>query len=157
MLKLSMLEFFIRGIPEAFLFIFSVFVFSKTKIRKKEYVLLSFIYAVIVYFIRLLPILYGVNNILLIILAIIITVFLGKIDIVKTIKAVIISVIIQFVCEGINIFIIMFIMKKDMNYIFNEPSLKTIYGLPSLLLFGLVVAIYYKLLKGKESNYESNI
>lgn len=154
MLKLTWVEFFARDIPEAFLFIFAAYAFSKNAINIKKYLLSSVLLAVMVYFIRLLPIQYGVNTILSIIVIIVIIVNINQIDTIKSIKAVVITVILEFICEGINIFIIQSILKLNMNYIFNNAVLKILYGIPSLLLFGCIIAIYYfKLLKRKELKY----
>lgn len=150
MLKLSALEFFLRAIPESFLIIFAVYAFSKTAIEVKRYSLSSIIFSIMIYIIRLLPIHYGVHTILGIILIIILTVNINKIDIIKSIQAVILTVILQFICEGINIFIIQNIFKMDINYVFNKPVLKILYGIPSLIIFGCIIIMYYtKVLKRK--------
>lgn len=151
MLKLTLLDFLARDIPEAFLFIFAAYAFSKNAINIKRYLASSISLAIMVYFIRLLPIHYGVNTILSIIIFIVIIVNINQIDTIKAIKAVIIVVILEFVCEGINIFIIQIILRLNMNYIFSDPILKVLYGIPSLLLMGCIITIYYvKLLKRKE-------
>lgn len=143
MLKLSLFEFFVRGIPEAFLVVLAAHIFSKTTIQKKGYITSSLLLAIIGYAIRCLPIQFGVNTILSLIVLIIIIVLVNKVDIIKSIQACIISMIFQFICEGINVFIIQFILGKDLNSIFNNPTLKTLYGLPSLLIFGCIVLAYY--------------
>lgn len=154
MLKLTWVEFFARGLPEAFLFIFAAYAFSKNALNIKRYLLSSVLFTVMVYFIRLLPIQYGVNTILSIIVFIILIVNINKIDIIKSIKAVVIAVILEFVCEGVNVFIIQYIFRADMNYIFADPILKILYGIPSLLFFVCIISIYYfRLLKRKELIY----
>lgn len=150
MLKISALEYFFRAIPESFLIIFAVYAFSKTTMEVKRYSLSSIIFSVMIYIIRSLPIHYGVHTILGIILIIILTVNINKIDIIKSIQAVILTVILQFICEGINIFIIQNIFKMDINYVFNKPVLKILYGIPSLIIFGCIIIMYYtKVLKRK--------
>lgn len=154
MLKLTLLEFFVRGMPEAFLFIFAAYAFSKNAVNIKRYLVSSVLLAVIGYIIRLLPIHLGVNTILSIIIFIVIIININKIDTIKSIKAVIITIILEFVCEGINVFIIQHILKVDMNYIFSDPTLKILYGIPSLVIFGCIIAIFYlRLLKRKELKY----
>lgn len=151
MLKLSFLEFFIRLIPEAFLVIFAVYAFSKTNINVKKYFISSVIFSIMIFIIRLLPIHYGVHTILGIIVLIALIVNINKIDIIKSIQAVIISIIVQFICEGVNVFIIQNIFKMDINYVFNEPLLKILYGIPSLIIFACIIIIYYiKVSKRKE-------
>ncbi|GAA0177333.1 hypothetical protein SH2C18_05850 [Clostridium sediminicola] len=156
MLKLSMTDILLRGLPEGFLFIFAIYVFSKSKIILSKYLLSSIAYAIIVYIIRLLPINYGVNNILGIMVSITLVVYLSKIEILKAIRAVIIVTIFQFLCEGLNIYIIHNVLKKDINYIFSQPLMKTLYGIPSLILFFIITILFYKLSNRKESDYVSN-
>lgn len=154
MLKLTLLEFLARGIPEAFLFIFAAYAFSKNVLNIRRYLLSSVLFASMGYFIRLLPINYGVNIILSIIIFIIIIININQIDTIKSIKAVVITVILEFACEGINILIIQSILKLNVNYIFSNPTLKILYGIPSLLLMGCIIAIYYIiLLKRKELRF----
>ena len=143
MLKLPLLEFFFRGLPEEFLLIFAVHAFSKTVINIKRYVITSIFFVIIVYSIRFFPIQYGVHTILGLIVTIVLTVNVNKIGIIKSIQGSIIAIILEFICEGINIFIIQYIFKSDINYIFNDPMLKILYGIPSLMIFACIVSIYY--------------
>lgn len=143
MLKLSLLEFFLRGLPEEFLIMFAVFAFSKTVVNKKKYVISSIFLVVIVYTIRLLPIQYGVHTIINLIAIIVLTVSINKISIIKAIQASIVTIILEFISEGINVFIIEYIFKADVKYVLKEPSLKILYGIPSLLIFAVIVSIYY--------------
>lgn len=143
MLNLSIQELFFRVLPEEFLFILAIYSFSKTTINIKKYAIASIILAIITYLIRLLPIQYGVHTILGIIAILVISVNIMKIDIIKAIQASIITTIIEFISEGINIFIIQYILKKDINYIFNDPNLKVLYGFPSLVILASIVIIFY--------------
>lgn len=142
-LRLSWIEFFIRIIPEGFLFIFAAYAFTKTVVDSKKYLLTSILHGIIVYFIRFLPIQYGVHSILNIIITIILLVTIIKIDVVKSIRAVIITYLLGFITEGINVIILQFILKKDLNIIFKDSVLKTLYGMPSLIMLWTIVLIYY--------------
>lgn len=157
MLKLGIMEIFARGIPEGFLFILAAFTFSKTKIQVKKFVSASIIYAILVYLIRLLPIQFGVNTVLTLMTLILVTVGYLKIDIIKSIQVGIITIIIEFICEGINVFMIQNIFKSNMQYVFSRPDLKILYGIPSLLIFVFILGIYYAILaKRKELKGVSN-
>lgn len=154
MLKVSFIEIIIRGIPEGLLFVLSTYTFSKKIIDIKRYLISSIILAVSVYLIRLLPIQNGADFILNLSVLIALSIFVNKIDTIKAIKAVIITFLLGFICEGANIFIIQFILKKDLNDIFNNSTLKILYTSPSLLLFGGIVITYYiRLWKRKELKY----
>lgn len=150
MVRLQIIEIFARGIPEDLLYILAVYAFSRVRIDVKRYLLSSVIFAVLIYFIRRLPIQYGVNTILTLITLIVLAVGISKIDTIKSIQSSIMIFILGFICEGINVFIIQYLFKADVKYIFNNPELKIIYGIPSLLLFGCIVGIYYMVLLKKD-------
>ena len=143
MLKLTMFEFVIRSIPEVFVFMFAAYAFSKTKIDKKIYILSSLLLAVAVFVIRALPINYGVHTILNISFMTIISNSINKIEIISSVKAAIIMAIILFASEGINVFILNFLLVDRLTMILSNPVLKTIYGLPSLLILASIVIGYY--------------
>lgn len=143
MLQVTLLELFARGLPEASLFILASFVFSNSKFNLNRFILSTTVYALLVYIIRLLPIQYGVNNILTIFALIALNVGLNNIYIIKSIKIAIFVFIIQFVCEGFNLYLLQYVFKVDIEYIFSNPQLKVMYGIPSLAIFGVVLGIYY--------------
>lgn len=143
MLKVTLLELVVRGIPEGLLFILLAYAFDKKIINVKRYILSSIIYSACVYLIRLLPIQNGADFILNLVVLISLTVVTIKIDIIKAIKSGIIAFLLGFICEGINVFFLQFILKKDLNMIFNDPISKVLYSSPSLLLLGVLVFAYY--------------
>lgn len=143
MLATSCLEFLVRAIPETFLFIFAVYAFSNTRLDIKKYLLSSVLMCILGFGIRLLPIHYGVHTILVLIFIIILTININKIDTIKTIQAGIITVILQFICEAINVLIIQYVFVVQVDRVFNNPNLKILYGIPSTLIFAVFVSIYY--------------
>ena len=154
MLKLSPIELFFRAIPEGFLFILSIYSFSRIKINKKRYVLSSFLYSILVFLVRFLPITYGGHIVINIGIAILIGHLINKIDMLDIIKSVIGIFIIQFSSEGVNLLIIQTFAKSNIEKIVSDPVLKTIYGIPSLVIVAVVITIYYLLMnnKGKLKN-----
>lgn len=154
MLKLSWFEFLVRGIPEEFLFVLAIHAFSKTGINLKKYLLSGVLACIMIYLIRLLPIQYGVHSLLGLIMLIIIVSSINKIDIIKSIRAGVITFIICFIFEGINVSFIQFVLKKDLNSMISNPVTKTLIGLPSLMIFGIVIILYYyRISKRKELEY----
>lgn len=154
MLKLSLFEFIIRGIPEQFLFVLAIHAFSKTGINLKKYLISGVLACIMIYIIRVLPIQYGVHSLLGLIMLIVTVSFVNKIDVIKSIRGGIISFIICFIFEGINISFIQFVLKKDLNSMISNPITKTLIGLPSLIIFGIIVILYYyRMLKRKELKY----
>lgn len=151
MLEITLLELLLRGIPEAFLFIFAAYAFSKKFIEPKRFIISSIVYAIMVYMIRLLPIHYGVHVILNLFVLIVLTFKINKIDLVKAIQVSIAIIILQFICEGINVLLIQYVFRFDVGSVFNNPILKILYGIPSMLIFALIAGVYYiRLLKRKE-------
>ncbi|MBX4260270.1 hypothetical protein KTC96_03065 [Clostridium estertheticum] len=143
MLRLTLSYVFLRILPEEFLFIFAVYVFSKTIINVEKYMKSSIIYIIAVYLIRLLPIQYGIHTIIAVVVVILLTVNINKISIIKSIQASLMTVILLFICEGINVFIIQHIFKADVKYVFSQPLSKIVYSTPSLVIFALIVFTYY--------------
>lgn len=147
MLRLTAFEFIVRSIPEAFIFIFASYALSNNKLNIKRYIISSVLFAICVYFIRMLPINYGVHSILSIIIQTIILVSISKIDIILAIKSSIITIICLFMIELLNLLALNFIFKEQLELIMSNPISKTIYGLPSLGGFAIVAICYYCLKK----------
>lgn len=146
MLKLSWLEFVVRTIPEGFLMVLAAHAFSKTKINIKKYFLSSVIFIIMVYLIRLLPIQYGINSILSLIVLIVSMNLINKTDIIKSISAGIIPFILGFLFEGLSIFFMQSVLKMDVNTLMLNGVSRTLVGLPSLGLYAVFVVIYYIIL-----------
>lgn len=150
MLDLKPIEFFLRAIPEGFLYILGIYVFSKIKIDKKKYIKGSLITAIVIYCIRFLPIDYGVHTILSILFIIFLSIFYNGIDQINVIKGTIITFIIQFLSEGINMLVISIIPNINLNKLFNKPEIKTLLGLPSLIITLIVCILFYNNYKKKD-------
>jgi hypothetical protein len=143
MLNVPIIELFLRAIPEGLIFVFAVYVFSKTTVNRNRYILSSMLFGVIAYSIRLLPIDYGIHTVITLIVYIALVTNVNKIYIVKSIQLCIINFIIMFLCEGINMIIIKFVLKKDLEVIAQNSALKAVYTSPSILIFACIIAIYY--------------
>lgn len=152
MLKLTAIEFILRTIPEAFVYILAAYLFSNTKINLRRYLAASILLAVVTFIIRMLPINYGVHTILVVITATIILPYINKIDVIQAIKSIIITIICLLIFEGINIQILYIIFKDGLDSIFLNPILKTLYGLPSLICFYIVILSYYLIKRNTVKN-----
>lgn len=150
MLKLSVFELFARLIPEVLVFIFAAYVFTKTKIEGKQFIISSVLLGICVFTIRMLPINYGVHTILNIIMLTIIACTVIKADIIEGIKSSLLTAIILFALEGINIMILRMLVGENLENIISNPVTKTLCTLPSLIGLLVVVWIYYKQLKRRK-------
>lgn len=142
MLEVKPIEFILRGIPEGFLVIFAIYIFSETKINKKKYLVTSVVFSLTTYITRMLPINYGVHMILSVLFLLFIVVYYNKIDVVSAIKSIIFIYLIQFVSEAINVSMLNF-MNIDLNIEFENPVYKSIIGIPSLIITGVIILIIY--------------
>lgn len=147
MLKLTAFEFFVRLIPEVLILIFASYTFSKTKIDGKKYIISVVLLGICVFTIRMLPINYGVHTILNIIALTIIVSNINRIDTIESIKSSIVTTILLFICEGINVIGLNMTVADKLDNIVTNPILKTIYTLPSLIGLLIIVTVYYNNLK----------
>lgn len=149
MLKLQPIEFILRAIPEAFLVIFAIYIFSKTEINKKKYLVTSIVFSIIIYITRLLPINYGVHMILSVLFLLFIIVSYNKIDAINGIKSIIFTYLVQLVSEAINVFILN-IINLDLGALFKNPIYKAVLGVPSLIITAVIISTFYLINKKRK-------
>lgn len=146
-MKLTLLELIIKGIPEAIIFTLGMYAFSKTKIRKETwkkfgaFALLMFVWT---YLVRLLPINYGVNMMLVLIF----TIFLGamflKIPLFQCVKASLLNAVAIVLGEGINFLLLQVVYGTQRTQeIIGDPFLKAINTIPSTIVFCIIIVIVY--------------
>lgn len=152
--KLTILELFVRLLPEAFLFVLAGYAYSRIRIEKKNYLISTCILVIIGFVTRLLPIQQGVYSILNLIGMMLLLIFINKIDTIKAVTATVIIFIITFLSEGIMVTIFSNVFHKDMVLIYNDPIKRLIYGMPSLIIVAVIVVGYYFILSrsGKLKN-----
>ncbi|AOR22801.1 hypothetical protein [Clostridium taeniosporum] len=143
MLKVTVFEFIVRGIPEAFVLILGMFTLSNTKLNFKKYIISSFLLALCEYGIRMLPINYGVHTILTVFVMVIIMCSINKVDIILSIKSSLMTIIGLFICEALNMLLLSIIFNDRLEIIISNSILKAISGLPSLVLYSIIIIIYY--------------
>ena len=148
MQQLKPIEFILRALPEGFLVILAIYIFSKTDIDKKKYLVTSIIFSITTYMVRLLPINYGVHMVLSVLILLLIVVSYNKIDVVSSIKSIIFIYLIQFVSEAINVLLLNF-MNIDLESQFENPIYKSIIGIPSLIITGIIILIFYIINKNR--------
>ncbi|MBP2033523.1 hypothetical protein J2Z42_002226 [Clostridium algifaecis] len=155
MIKISLLDVLLRGIPEAFLFVFASYLFCNKKFDEKYIILSTIIFDIGIYCIRILPIQFGVHIILNTILYVFISVKINKISYMQSIQYCIILQVILSLSETVNLFILNSISTYDSHTLLNSSILKNICFLPSIVMFLLGILICYKFLY-KKNNVGSN-
>lgn len=139
MLQLSPLEFILRSIPESFLYIFVSYLFASKKINKKDYFVSSILFAITAYLVRRLPIHFGVHTIIIMIVYVVVNILINKIPIDKAISSILSGMILLGICEWINLFILNDYLRVNIQVVVTHPLMKTLYMMPSLILFMLFV------------------
>ena len=151
LLSASLIEFLVKGIPEGFLFAWAMFVFTRTKMDKKKYILISLTSSITTFAIRLLPINYGVNTMLSLLVLIILFISICKVDITKVILSALGVTIILFISEELNILLLRSIFGTEKTIALLTSTMgKTIYGIPSTFFFALILLIAKVIIRKKD-------
>jgi len=147
MLKLQWIQIFLRLIPEMLLILWGIHVIAGKRINVKVYIFLSIIMGLVVFFVRMLPIYYGVHTFIIAILTICAMAIID-IPIIKAIYGTILMTLILFLSESIN-FEILNVLNINIKLITN-PIRKSVLTCPSLIIMLLsIMAIRYFLIKKK--------
>lgn len=149
MLRITLLEGLIRGVPEAFIMVLAMYAFSNKKLDEKKYLISSLTIAIIMYLVRILPISYGVHTILNVFVLIFLTFNVNKIDLIVSIKSSILVLLTLFICESTNIWLVHSVLNCDLDVLFNNPMKKIISGIPSTIMFATIVTSCYILASQK--------
>ncbi|WP_411680283.1 hypothetical protein [Clostridium thailandense] len=142
MLRLTWIELFLRSIPELFVIVWGIHVLSRERLNIVNYVFSSLILGILTFFVRWLPIYFGVHMIINIVLIVSIMIIAG----VPTIKAVCSTLIMFFILslsEFINM-LILNLLKIDTKFQFLNPVKKCVLCSPSLIITVMfIIAVYY--------------
>ncbi|BCZ45910.1 hypothetical protein psyc5s11_19770 [Clostridium gelidum] len=141
MFEMSLLFLIGRVIPESLLFAWAFYTLSQTKIHVKRCFLSVIIMVILACGINLLPIHCGVHTLLTMVGIIITNIVINKISTIKSITVTFGTIIIEFICEIIDLFTLHYFFNVDTEYIASNAQLKILYGLPSLLLFVLIIIL----------------
>lgn len=151
MFQLTMPDIFLRVIPDAVFFTWAVYSISKTTYNIKRFILSCLIQAVGCYFIRSLPITFGINSLLIVLLLISSNIWVNKIPTIKSIKTTVLVYITMFFSEIIEIVILQILLKEELNEVLKNPLLKNIYAFPSFILFVVAIVVINKVLTKRAS------
>jgi hypothetical protein len=150
MLKVSLFELLFRGIPEAFLYIYASFCFTSKKFDSFKLFISSILLSVITYGIRFLPVHFGVHTILFVTMFIIINTYINKINLKSSISAAFILTIALFTSEAINVFFLINVLNVNIAVSFEDPYIKIMYGIPSIIMFAVFICIINLFIKKKQ-------
>lgn len=143
MLKVTLIECILRGLPETILFVWAMYLLNDTPMKYIRIIFTAIIITIIIFIIRLLPINLGINSFLAIILLIYLNIVINKFTIKQSISTTILIFAIEYFAEMINMIVLQF-LKLDVNTLFKDPMNKVLYSSPSLVLLIIIVLIIYK-------------
>ena len=141
MFEMSLLFLIGRVIPESLLFAWAFYTLSQTKMHLKRCFLSVIIMVILSFGINLLPIHYGVHTLLTMVGLVITNIVINKISTIKLITVTFGTIIIEFICEIIDLLTLQYFFNIDTEYISSNAQLKILYGLPSLVLFLLIIIL----------------
>jgi len=148
----SLIELLIKGLPESFLFVLALYIFTRVKFDYKKYMLLSLMLTLIIYLTRWLPINLGTHTMLSLLFLILLFLIVNKVNlqnIIKSIISVVILAIILMISEVLNLLLFNAIFgQAESEKLFNSSSalIKSVSMLPSTIIFALTLLVIYFLL-----------
>lgn len=150
MLSEIMITMILRGIPEAFIHMFAMYAFAGVQIDKKRYIESSIILACLMVLISKLPISYGIHSILVVMTIIGLSVMVNQLGTIYSTSIAIINMSIQFLIEGVNVILIERVLKMDIEKAMSNSLGKSVYGIPSLMIFFGVVWITSRFIRKRQ-------
>ncbi|WP_147564577.1 hypothetical protein [Clostridium tyrobutyricum] len=152
MLKISLLDLLSSVLPESFLFIFASYLFNHKKFDRNRIIASIIIFSFAVYFIRLLPIQFGIHTILNILVYVAICIKINRIPFTKSITYSLILMAMLSLSEQLNYLILYHIFGQNVQTILNNDLFKNLCFMPSMLLFFIGIIICYKVFYRKRAN-----
>lgn len=151
MFQLTIPDIFLRVIPEVVLFTWASYCISSTKINRKNFALSCLILGIGCYLIRSLPIIFGINSLLIVLLVISVNIWINKISKIKAIKTSVFVYIVMFFSELITVVILQVLLKVNLSEIVKNSLLKNIYLAPTLIVFAVAILVINKVLTKRAS------
>jgi hypothetical protein len=148
MLKLTWIEFILRSIPEAFIMVWAVLSITRQTVAKEKYILCSSSLALVAYFVRFLPIRFGVNIVISTMFLVCVLVIIG-IPLIKSIYGVVSTTLLLLFGEMVNI-VLLSIFSINIEAAFKSPMMKCILSTPSLIVIVLSVRLIVLYMSRKE-------
>lgn len=133
-----MVSWILQGIPESIGVAALVYSFSNRKIIWKFIVIIGLIHAVVMYFVRLLPITFGVHTIILIINLAMLSALIAKIELRKAIINTNIAIIILAFIEFLSVYTVVNISGLSSEAITADPFYRTVVGMPHIIIMFLI-------------------
>ncbi|BAH07805.1 hypothetical protein CKR_2754 [Clostridium kluyveri NBRC 12016] len=145
MFKLHWIEILLRGIPESFLMLAGVCVIAKKSLPIKNYIISSISLSLCIFFIRRLPVYWGIHTLIVIVLTISLLVIQGM-PLISSSYGTLCMLLILSGSEVLNILILnIFHIKTTLLYVdsIGASIKKCLLGMPSLIMVFLFILVIY--------------
>ncbi|WP_236897403.1 hypothetical protein [Clostridium beijerinckii] len=145
MFKLTCIDFFFRTIPETFILIYGIHTISQKSINIHKYILSGLILSILIFFIRELPIYFGVHTEFSMV-ATMFTMLFVDIPLILNIQSTFLIYLMLSLSEFVNMLLL---NKAQVNTDISilEPLIRCLYGIPSLIILILLIISIKFLLK----------
>ena len=157
-ISISPIELLITGVPQGFLFVLALYIFTRTNTDIIKYVIQSLILIVVTYLLRFLPINLGVHTMLILFALIILFMAFNKVSLAKFVNAivsVVIIAIIIIITELLNVlFLDLVFGQAETNILIyhSSPLIKSLSEIPSTVIFALIILASYFVLAKIDKN-----
>lgn len=135
----------IRGIPEAFIYMYSVHRLTHTNWNKKSFWHSVVIISVLMVLVRTLPLSYGIHTLVLAMGILFFSTNFCGIDLIMGTRCVLGSLLIGLLCEGWNIAFLKSIFNNKLSTLMEDPVARGILGMPSLIGMVLILCVIAKI------------
>jgi hypothetical protein len=137
-------EFLLGYALQGFTIVLGIYAFNRQRVIIKSYVIASVMVIIISYFVRLLPISFGVHTILNMLIMFLICIFYLKTPAYNTIKSALLVTVLLLVCEMADVAVMMAILgQKEFERLMLNSLYKALVGLPGTILFVIIVVLAY--------------
>lgn len=144
LLKILLFKYLFGYILQGFAIVLGVYAFNKQKLVLKEYFMASSLVIVISYFVRLLPISYGVHTILNLVFLYLICTFILKMPGYTTVRSSLFVTVLLLISEMLLVAVmISTIGQASFEKLMQNPIDKAIIGAPVSICFAVMVYIIY--------------
>ena len=166
-IAISPWELLIIGIPQGFLFVWALYIYTRTRFDTFKYICQSLIFIVVTYASRLLPINVGVHTVLSLLALILLFLIFNKVSLqvlINTITSAIVVAIITTFAEVANGLLVDWIQGPgEAAALFNSgnPRTTSLSQIPSNIIIAIILVISYFVMKkigkhGRRTNGENS-
>jgi len=142
--KIILFEYILGYVLQGFALVIGIYAFNRTIIDKKRFLITSIAFILVSYATRMLPISFGVHTILDMIFLFMLFVLYIKFPAINTIKSLLLITLFLVLTEMLNVFAMTSILgKEQFNLYMSSSPERNIVGLPSAILFALLMSSAY--------------